>query len=48
MVMRDDESTQPTCTIAAAQNNETKWMAIAIVKDPTSPGAIMISVVPRM
>ena len=47
MVMRNDEDATPSCTIAAAMNNDTPWMAIAIVNDPMSAGAVMISVVPR-
>jgi serine/threonine protein kinase len=48
MVMRDLESSYPSCTIAAATAEDTAWMAIAIMKDPNSAGAMMISVVPRM
>jgi len=47
MVMRDEDGAQPTCTIAAAMAEGTPWMAVAIVNDPTSAGAVMISVVPR-
>ncbi len=47
MVMRNDEGATKSCTIAAAMAQDTPWMAIAIVEDPTSAGAVMISVVPR-
>jgi hypothetical protein len=47
MVMRDDQGEMPTCTVAATMAEDTKWMAVAIVNDPTSAGAVMISVVPK-
>jgi len=47
MVMRNDQDATPSCTIAAAMNNDTPWMAIAIVNDTMSAGAQMISVMPR-
>ena len=47
MVMRDDAAATPYCTIAATMSEETAWMAIAIVNDSTSAGAVMISVMPR-
>jgi hypothetical protein len=45
MVMRDDDT--PSCTIAASMAQGTAWLAVAVVKDPMSTGALLISVVPR-
>ncbi len=48
MVMKDPEAEQPYCTIAASTAEGIEWMAVAIVNDPMSKGAVMISVAKKM
>jgi serine/threonine protein kinase len=45
---KDAEAAQPYCMLAGAAAEKIEWSAISIMKDPNSPGALMISVVPRM
>jgi serine/threonine protein kinase len=48
MVMKDLEAETPYCTVAASMVEGSEWMAVAVVNDPMSKGAVMISVARRM
>ncbi len=48
IVMKDLEAETPYCTIAASMVEGSEWMAVAVVNDPMSKGAVMISVARRM
>ena len=41
---KDVEANPPYCNMAASADAKTVWQAIAVVDDPTSKGAIMISI----
>ncbi len=45
---RDIEAAQPYCTLAGAAVEGIEWSAISVTRDPTSPGALMITIAARM
>jgi serine/threonine-protein kinase len=44
VTVQDVEADPPYCNMAAGADAETDWQAIAVVDDPTSKGAVMISI----
>ena len=47
-ILKDFDGAQKYCNIVASENKDTLWQAIAIMPDPSSAGAVMVSMSARM